>query len=221
MMRLFHVNIPDSIRKGTWKQKTEYIWEYYKVHIIVICFFAFLIFSYLYSVITEKQILLNGIFLNTVTYDAVEELKEEYIKENSINTKKYDIAFEAGWNYSLEAVGESALNNSHTSQIIAVRTVAGDLDFVIGNSSVMESFSYGEYFCDLREVLSEEEIERFYPYFLYVDNMAETVPVLINISDSEEIKKIYPGAKESIAVGIVAGSQNKENIIKLLNLLEN
>ena len=90
-MRLFHMNIPESIRKGTLQEKTEYIWEYYKVHIITILFFAILGFSYIYSVITEPQILLNGIFLNAVSQDSVEELKRNYIQENSVDTKKYDI----------------------------------------------------------------------------------------------------------------------------------
>lgn len=248
-MRLFHMNIPESIRKGTWQKKIEYIWEYYKIHIITIVFFAILGFSYIYSVITEPQVLLNGIFLNAVSHDSVEELKQNYIQENSVDTKKYDIVFDSGWKYSLEAVGEDALNNNYTNQIITVRTVAGDLDFVIGNCSVMELFSYGMYFCDLRELLSEEDLERYYPYFLYVDqamideqhqmrdgtektvsdlpdcnkpeNMVEPVPVLINISDSEIIKKIYPSEKEAIAIGIVSGSQNKENIIDLLTLLNN
>jgi hypothetical protein len=40
---------------------------------------------------------------------------------------------------------------------------------IVTDESSLEQYSYGEDFYDLREILSEEQLEKYEPYFYYID----------------------------------------------------
>lgn len=241
--------IPETVKNGTPKEKWYYFWEYYKAHAIVAAFLVIFVISYIYNALTAKDILLNGFFLNSISgKSAVEELKYDFLEKEAIDTAKYDVIFDADRIYSLDLSSSDYSYNYKTSQALVTQTSAGDLDFVAGDLPVMTVTAYSEYFLDLSKVLSQEQLELYEPYFLYIDQpvleqlmetksseneemitipdcrqpetMEKPVPVMIDVSSWDKVEKIYDGGEETrIAIGCIINSSNIETVLAFIDYL--
>ncbi len=230
-----------AIKNAPLKTKISYVWRYYKWHIFIPLVIIIFLSWYIVHVITEPDMILNGIFLNTSNSEAsavCEELREDFFEGENINTKKYDIAFDPSLTYVDGTI--SGASNFETTQTLTSWIASGKTDFFISDWKTMTNLAYKSYLIDLREVLSEEEIEKYEPCFLYVDNakchnmyldpstaldcskpeeMEEPVPVMIDVSGYKGLSKIY--AKEQpFALGIALKSSHVDNVLKLLKYLE-
>lgn len=107
---------------------------------------------------------------------------------------------------------------------------------------------YNQYFSNLVDVLSKEQIKAYEPYFLYYDKvvlekwdnidytsentseihipdptrpglMEEPVLVMINVSANNKLTDIYPEFSVNYDLGIFANSPNKENTLEFLDYL--
>ncbi len=67
-------NLREILAPMTWRERVDYIWEYYKWHIIVGLFLIFVIGSMTHEWITKKEVVLN---MFVITYDANMEKVEE------------------------------------------------------------------------------------------------------------------------------------------------
>ena len=125
---------------------------------------------------------------------------------------------------------------------------AGDADFIVANDFVLTEFAYNEYFFDLSEILTHEQMKIYQPYFLYYDKsvldeinnidytaktmpiislpnpsrpdlMEEPIPVMIDITSSEKISVLYPNSNESYAMGFIANGKNNKKALNFLKYL--
>lgn len=167
----------ERIKKyGTRQEKLAYFWDYYKWHTIIAVIAIIVIGSSIYSSLTAKDIVLNGILLNS--YSAVDEevpstLISDFLTEQQIDTTKNDITLNTSLYYTTDEEKNSDYNMSEltytASQIIVVQVAAGELDFMTGDLETLSSLAYSEYFVDLSTVLSEDQLALYEPYLLYID----------------------------------------------------
>ena len=233
----------EAIKHGTWKQKLSYFWDYYKWHTIITGVVVFSIISITYNIITQKDNALSGILLNAYEYDmenSETNLVDEFIELANIDTSEYQVSLNTGLSYLPEdAEGGSSYNYS-TSQVITAQSGAGELDFVAGPHNSMRDWAYKSLFVDLREILTDEQLELFEPYFLYIDEgiiekraeawdnmedvsaiaipeslspegMTKPVPVMLDMTKSQKLLDAYGYDVENLAIGIIANAPNVEN----------
>lgn len=240
-------NAKKIFKNGTLKEKTGYIFDYYKWHIIFIIFIIHFIGSMIYNNATAKDYVLQGLFLNPLaSVETAAELEEDFIEKHPIDTSSEDVFFDSSLYFSTD--NADAANSYQALQILSTRVAAGEIDFIVADDITLTDLSYNGYFSDLTEVLSDEQIKKYEPYFLYYDRvileelnsidytteelpetvlpdsskpelMDEPVPVMINITASEKISVLYPNSKNKYAIAFVANSSHTEKSLELLNYL--
>ena len=235
------------LKNGTFKQKAIYIWEYYKWHIIVPILAIIAITSYIVNLVTAPDIIMNGVMLNIHNIESAhpsETLLTDFYKEQKVDTKKEEITLNTNLHYATD----DATSNYESAQILVAWLAAGQLDFITGDVSALTDLAYKEYFTDLRDYLSDEQLEKYEPYFLYMDydvyqkrseamsnmddasiielpdctkpeEMKDPIPVMIDISKSEKVKQVYGNTTEVLAFGVTVKETHKEMTTAFLDYL--
>lgn len=232
-------------KTGTTRQKLEYIWDYYKIHIMLFVFILFFIVFFIYTNVTTKDTVLQGFFLNPLAKaDTIQEFKDDYLVLYPIDNSKEDIIFDTSIYY---LSNDSTDTTSYQSlQVLTTRIAAGEIDFIIADNAILNNFSYNEYFCNLFEILTEDQVKKYEPYFLYYDLavlekinnidftseeyieiavpdpskpelMEQPVPVMIDVSKSDQLSTLYLGSSKNNALAFFS---NSEHIGKALEFLE-
>ena len=242
-------NAKKVFQNGTTKEKLDYIVEYYKLHIFIIVFVLYFIGSMIYTNVTAKDCILQGLFLNTLSdSEAALELKDDFIREFSIDTDSEDVFFDSSLYYLTDAEAGTSTTAYETLQVITAKSASGDIDFMVADDPVLIEFAYDGYLYELSEVLSDEQIKKYEPYFLYYDKavleelsnidytaeeipeiilpdpskpelMEAPVPVMINVTESERLSILYPNSTQKYAIAFVVNGVNTEKIIDFLEYL--
>ena len=240
-------NTKKIFRTGTKKQKLEYIWDYYKWHILVTVLVLCFIRQTLYTNTTAKTYVLQGVFLNnTADSDDIYELENDFLQKFPIDSSKEAVFFDSSLFYIPSGNNEVAVSSYETIQVLMARMSAGDVDFMLGDTSTLIEFAYNQYFYDLSDVLSDEQYKKYEPYFLYFDKelvellnnsdpldyekvsfpdpskpelMQEPVQIMIDITLADKISKIYPYSSNDYSMAFVIDGINSEKAIEFLEYL--
>lgn len=235
------------LQNGTTKQKISYIWDYYKWHIMIPIILVVAITSWIVNMITAPDIILNGVLMNIYKMESDfsgEELVNGFYDAHGIDSKEEEINL----NMNLYFNSDSANDNYQTLQVLMAWHAADSLDFITGDIPAMTDLTYRGYFSDLREVLNDDQLAMYEPYFLYIDqdffikrsekidemedvsdmtypdptkpeDMVDPIPVMIDISQSKKAADAYAGIDDIIAFGITANVQNTETTLDFLDYL--
>lgn len=236
-------------KAGTPKEKAEYIWDYYKIPIIVILVLIYLIVNIVHSQLTAKDYVLQGIFLNALAEtETVQELEDGFLESYPIDQNKEDIFLDTSI-YYLPDSDQTSMDTSYQAiQILSVRVAAGEIDSMAAETEILTDFAYDGYFSDLSEVLTEEQYQTYEPYFLYYDKavmeelsdvdytleeaeavilpdpakpelMEEPVPVMIDITECEKLSLLYPNSAKNYAFALITNGSHTEKALELLEYL--
>lgn len=234
-------------KEGTPKEKAAYFWEYYKWYVIVPLIALILIGYYVHHLVTKTDPALSGLLINATTAEVrtpADEIADDFSEKMEIDTKEYSINLNTSLTYFPNST--SGTSNYEASQAIMAWIAAGTIDFITADWDTMTEFSYRQYFSDLRDVLSEEEIARYEPYFLYMDqavlearekaidenldidiefpdcgspeNMERPIPVMIDMSKSGILPELYSGSRP-VAFGIVSNAPHVDMTLSFLDYL--
>lgn len=173
-------------------QKKEYIWEYYKFHILggiialVICFN-----------------LLNHFVFNPPKQSAVDILVAvAYVENQVFEEKKTEIVDLVEKNSDNKTATMEALlfgnsKDSQTQMIMTSKLVAkastGEMDIMIVDAQNYDYFNSQEIFLPVTEYLSNEEISKYGDRFAYEENEEGKLPVAIMLDADMPIKRAIPG----------------------------
>lgn len=222
----------EAIKNGTWQQKLSYFWEYYKWYAIIPTVLVICITSYIYHIVTDPEDILSGVFLNAYGEDmktSSDELLNGFYVQEDIDTSEYNINLNTSLNYLPNDDGGTS--NYETIQVL-MAWIAGDaLDFIVGDEASVTELAYKGYFTDLTEVLSKEQIEKYEPYFLYMDDavmeqlsasfdlegnaepiaipdcsdpdsMERPIPIMIDMSQCEKLDDFYESSSDTLAFAV-------------------
>lgn len=235
------------LENSTIKQKISYIWDYYKWHILIPLIVVIALISYIVNIVTRPDIILNGVMLNVYNMESQAspaELLEDFYKEQEIDSKEEEINLNSNLYYSVDNLS----TNYQTMQVLMAWLSADQLDFVTGDATSLNDLAYKDYFTDLRDYLSDEQLEKYEPYFLYIDydlflkraemaenmedvssivlpdctkpeEMKDPIPVMIDMSQSKKMTEIYGETFDVLALGITIKETNKDMTLKFLEYL--
>ncbi len=239
-------NRREFFKTATKKEKFKYLADYYGFRTVVFLAVAILATTLIIDACTKPDDILNGTFVNLSQYGrqtASEELAQEFMKELKIDTKKQTVLFDSGTTLTNDNFTDYEMH-----QALMVRMAGGKIDFIVSSHSSLMSYAYDEILVDLTTILTKEQITKYEPYFLYIDNdivrqrnenqqtleelaeytypdftdvenMKDPIPVLIDFSEMKQIQDLYNSKKLNLAFGIVSSGENKENAVKFLDYI--
>lgn len=155
----------EAIKHGTLKQKLSYFFDYYKWHVVITAAVIGIVISLVVNIINRKETALYVCMLNTLSLDA-EGYAAGFAEFADIDLGKYDLIFDT--NLSIQE-GELDQTSVATAQKLLVYIAAGQVDLMITDNETLRMYTANGYFYDLREFLTPEQLERYEPYFYYVD----------------------------------------------------
>lgn len=232
----------ESIRQGTLKQKYQYFKDYYRTPLIIFLLAALFVGILVYKFVTSKDSAFYAVLLNCSPYQDNEWLQEEYVDYAGIDLNEYTVTFDTGVYFKCNSTDEDSYI---TIQKLDTYTGAGQLDVMLGAGDEFAYFANSVLFMDLRTVLSEEQLQKYEPYFYYIDasvldipatetldyrslpdpgkpeEMENPIPVAVYVESSEKLNRAYyfKNAEDGIAVGIYANTSHPENALALIDYI--
>ncbi len=236
----------EAIKHGTAKQKYQYFKDYYRMPLIIALLACTFIGILVYQFVTRKDSAFYAVLLNCSPYEENEWFTEEYTQCAGIDLNKVNVTLDTNIYFKLNSNDEDSYI---TTQKLDTYVGARQLDMMLGAGEEFAHFANSILFTDLREVLSPEQIQKYEPYFYYVDaalwqndgsvqgasgldpakipdprnpqEMERPVPVAIYIESIEKLNRAYyfKNAGDGIAVGIYANAPHPDNAIAFLDYL--
>lgn len=158
------------------KEKAEYIWEYYRWHILTLICTVTILASVVLNFITYKEPLLNVIMLNSdsSTYDTQTQGFEEFFKKYGYET--FEGALEIKKDLYIHSVENVSYEEYQNYEVLLTLLMGGDYELLLGTGDIYQEIVNQGCLMDLSEVLSEELLERYEGQLIYFDDMGETEP---------------------------------------------
>ena len=155
----------EAIKHGTLKQKLAYFFDYYKWHVVATVAAVSIVISLAVNIINQKETALYVCMLNSLSLDS-EAYAAGFAEFAGIDLGTYDLIFDT--NLSIQE-GELDQASVATAQKLLVYIAAGQVDLMVTDNETLRIYTANDYFCDLREFLTPEQLERYEPYLYYVD----------------------------------------------------
>lgn len=208
--------------RARWK----YIWDYYKILIIAVCFFIFFI-GYIINML-RNSIADHWLYVTFVDTTKDDELGtksgfwQKYVDYTGYDLSQALVEFNA--NSYFDYLDGGAAGNKYY-QMFVTYIDAGTLDAAVMETDALTAFGATGRFLDLNSDACTEIKEKYGDRFIYVvpnDDYfgTEEIPIGIDITDSILMSEynIYQEGT-TYALGIGAYSQNEEAILKFLDLI--
>ncbi|HKM04240.1 MAG TPA: hypothetical protein VJZ04_06545 [Lachnospiraceae bacterium] len=207
-----------KLRGKGLKEKFQYFFEYYKWQTIAIIIATFFI------VVLTKDVILNlrdpylyGVFINSSGTLDTESVIPDFAAYANINTAKTPITLETNLSYS------SGENNTsidiYTPTKIMALSESSDVDFMLCDLDAMNNFSSPGYFIDIRQVLTDSQIEQYKDFFYYQeDEELGSIPVGIKVSNSPFLSQTNSFQGDAY-FAVFYTSKNKQNAVQFLEFM--
>ncbi len=206
----------EQVKNASFKKKLVYFLDYNKGKVIIAIILIAFLSWFLVTVLSKKEQVMCGIFLNCYEQEYITgEFSEEYLEKQSFDPKTQetyfvtDLTYQAGSEVSVE-----------TNQALTVYASSGVMDFIVAEPEVLDELANKYYFADLTDVLSEEEYQALMPYFVFYENEEhELVPILIHIGKNERMQKAYGEEIEELCVGVLLDAPHTEGLADYIDYL--
>ncbi len=228
----------EALKNADLKTKWQYFLDYYKWWVVGIAAVLAFVISMIHSALTAKDNALSGYFLNTYAdEEQTGTFVTEFAETAGIDLNEYQIMVDSSLQYTPGSMDESTYTSS---QKIMVTIAAADVDFLAADEAAFDYYGTTETFHDLRDIYTEEELEKFRDYIYYVDmdvirekeevveagnfesyvapiydhlapeEMGDPVPIGFCIQDSPKLADTYYFRTGSVPMGIVVNTQRLE-----------
>lgn len=181
-----------NFRSLSPKAKIEYIWDYYRWHIIFTVAGLAIIVSFIYHYVTYQEPLLNVIMINSsVSYNNDKDGFKEFLDSYDYDAKKSPISLASNFFFADE---ENAPSSSYMNyQALTAMIAAGDEDLFFGNGDVFLNFCNYGVLTDLSDILSPELLAKYEDRLIYasVEGLSTPYPCAIDITGNTWITKYY------------------------------
>ena len=221
-------------------QKIRYIWDYYKLPIVVLCILLYILGYSLYGHFTHKEKILYTALVNVSASDSLtEQLSTGFLDSLDQDTSKTTMQLYTGL-YLTDDETNPYHEYTYASRMKILASIDGkQLDVVLMNKEAFDAFSQNGYLCDLEELLSSEDVDlynRLKPHLvtntvILEDNstdlqldpsityqaVTEEHPFGLDLSQTSMISDA--GFSDIVYLGIIANSPRTEEAIDYVRYL--
>jgi len=167
------MSVSDDIKKQRNKVKKKgfmatlsYFYDYYKIPVIIFLVVALLVFFFVRDMLASKPYGFYCIMFNVTDKTYSDLIVEDFSEFADIDLDTYTCYIDMNTTLNTENYNEYDLA---TQQKIAAVTAAASLDCVVADPSVFALLARSDYFYDLRDILTDEQLEEYEDYIYYVD----------------------------------------------------
>lgn len=197
------------------KKKLQYIWDYYKLPLTVICVVLYTAIYISYRHFTDKDPVLYAALVNVDAGETLtEQLSDDFLPAAGMDTSRNTVCLYSNL-YLTDDRASDYYEYAYTSQIKILAAIDGErLDVVLMDREAFDSFARDGYLCDMERLLSEKA-----PAF-YEDAkpfIAENTPMALELTQAGLLKQARFDAP--VYVGIVANSPRADVALEYLKYL--
>ena len=220
-------NIHDEIKEQrkklkdlSFSDKIKYIWSYYWIPIVGVVLAVIFAVSLISSIVKNNYdtVCFVAVLDGKMTgYDILTTGLTDYL---GIDGKKEQVDF--SYTFSLKEV---AMDQEAYVSATKLYTYAstGSLDGYLSEREYIDYFCTDKdiFFCDLRDIFSDDELEQLDDYIVYFTNTAgETYPIAVDISEAPVIKDSDLNMKDP-CYGVVSSSKYQTNAADFIRYVFN
>lgn len=209
----------DKLSKMNTKAKVSYIWDYYKVPIIVIIAVTAIIISLVSTIYTNSQketILEAAVFDNIGNGDMDDKLLEGFREYAKLESKNQIVNLDSTYVIDDSGQGNPQQVMMSRQKFMAV-TAAGEIDLTISKESVVKEYANLGAYEDLKNLLPEDMWQQIEDKAVYMENNnGEEVLVGIRLTDTKAAS--YFTLEDPIAC-IVVSSKRQDNAVLFIQYL--
>ncbi|MFT4146397.1 MAG: hypothetical protein QM644_18290 [Mobilitalea sp.] len=210
----------EKLRSMTLNAKLSYLWEYYKIHAIVIIAVVGLIIYFIYEVITPN---VNPVFYAAVLNSPLEDDKKdafiaEYSEHLKLDPAHEEVVINTQFYFST-AEGSPFTN---MQQVLDAYISAGDVDVIIAPESDFNRYAQIGYFDKLSNELPTDVYSSLTDEFYITASEEDTSESAygVYLTNSSLFKDLtYQG--EPYVLGILSNAKHKEDTIEFINYIFN
>lgn len=231
-----------KIRQLHGKAKIQYIWDYYKLPLLIACILLYILGYVLYGQFTKKETILYTAFVNVAPGEALtEQLGNGFLDKQNLNANKHEVCLYTGL-YLTDDADDPNSEYAYASRIKILGAIDSEqLDVVLMNKEAFDAFAQNGYLCNLEELLLEMDpklyqklnsflctntviLEDNADELLFDDSIAysartEEYPMALKVSKSPLLQKAEMNG--DIYLGIIANSTHLKNSISYICYLWN
>ena len=227
----------DSMSNG---RRAQYIWDYYKLPIVIICVIVYMLSYTVYRHVTHKDTVLYTALVNVGLGGVLEgQITTGFLDDQGINSGKNQLMLYSGW-YLTDDSSSEYHEYTYATRLKILAAIDGEqLDVVLMNREAFDAFAQNGYLYNLEELLPEispelyDEIEdyiitnmeilednsqdlMFDPNLEYISETTE-YPMAVDLSEAAMIKDA--GFGDSVYFGILGNSPRTEMAVEYLGYL--
>ncbi len=187
-----------------FKAHFSYFMTYYKWPTLAVIAVAAIVISLIRSIASNKPTAVNAMFLNgtntELTY-STDWIENDFIQYAGIDTGKYSVTIDTS-SYITPGGAQSQVEAATSMKIMAY-SAAKDLDVMTADPYNFHNYARSGMFTDLRDILSQEQIEKYSSYFYYIDGK--------EIEEYENSSSLDEQAAEAQSMSVYTESSEDES----------
>lgn len=199
-----------ALKNGTPKQKLAYFFDYYKWYVVFGILAAIFAGSLIHQIATQKDTAFYVMLINAVpnSYPEEPENASAFAAYTGTDTKKSEIIYDT----SVQIESDGGIDY-YSAQQIMVHVTAADLDVMAADTAYLLQYAYLGDFYDLRDFLTEEQLEKYKDFFYYIDGTVMEEIEAARKDYNSEYEAVYgdPGHPENMQDPIPVGIFLKED----------
>ncbi len=221
-------------------KRVQYIWDYYKLPIVIACVILYAIGYMVYRHVTHKDVVLYAALTNVNIGETLEEqLTNGFLEKQEIDASKNMLSLSSGW-YLTDDPASAYHEYTYATRMKVLASISSEqLDVVLMNQEAFDAFAQNGYLCNIDETLQDADPalhEKLSPYFvenveIIEDNaedliydsteeyVAETTeyPMGIDLNEAGMIKDA--GFEDAVYFGIIGNTPRMETAVEYLDYL--
>lgn len=209
----------EKLRGMTFKEKIDYLWEYYKIHALITIVAVVSIAYIIYTIVTPKiePQLYVAVVDNPVEPTILEEFEAQFAEYLQIDPEKEEVMINPQFYFHGDS--EYAAN---MRQVLVTYVAAQDVDIIIAPKSEFDSYSYYGYMYSLSDLLPTDLYSKLSENFyigVQEDNPEEKVyGIYLNeaalFKDNERISADNP-----YILGVIGNARRTDNAVEFIRYL--
>ena len=208
-----------TLRPMSWRDRIDHIWTYYKEFILIGAVVIILLASIVGNALKPRlEVRMSGYLANiTLSEDGSAYLKEDYLSHLGASADSQTVILNStvfggeGYLTSMEA-------NYNAALAPVLQVTAQEVDYMLLDEVALEFYMNKEFFWDLRQLLTEEELldlKEDLTYYQPVDEdekpVGESYPVAVDITGTAFAKGCAKDEQKVYFV-VVSNGPNKDDI---------
>lgn len=210
-------------KKLSFKEKAEYIWEYYWIPMVLIAALAVFLASVVLKSYTEEKPVLNILVINSGLTEVPDGYAfEEFLEENGYTISESTVNCNISLNFAQgKDERDHEIINMENYQLLSTWILSGDYDVLIGTGAPFYHIADQGAMQDLTQILPDLFLNEYEDQLFdaNVEGVAQSYPCAVSM------EKYWNGeddtTEERIFIGILKSGENQEAALNFLNYILN